>query len=360
MSTLAAPMPEPESVRPTPLSRRQRNGVVFGVFAVLFGLVFQYRILSLLNKLGIVNVTPLGTKFPLSLDLQHAPQWALPFLYTVDYVNAVWSATLLGLFIGGAVQAFLPELIRRHLGGNGFRQQFAGLIMGLPSMFCSCCAVGATAGLRASGAGRGAAMAYFVTAPALNTVTLILAFELLPVKLAVARLVLGVAAALGATYLASRLIPGKQEEEVCPVGPPPDTSVGEMLARWLAQTAAIARMVLPMLLLGFLLIGLLKTALPVEAVARSFGNGLLPTAAASLLGTLLMVPTFTEVLWVSEFTRAGMGEGPAVALLVVLPSVSFPSLWMLGKVLGSYRAAACLGLFVLVLGLAGGLLFSQF
>lgn len=353
-------MPEPESIRSATLSPRQRNGVIFGVFAVLFGLVFQYRILSLLNKLGIADVTPLGTKFPISLDLQQAPQWALPFLYTVEYVNAVWSATLLGLFIGGAVQAFLPGLIRRRLGGSGFRQQLAGLLVGLPNMLCSCCAVGATAGLRASGAGRGAAMAFFVTAPTLNVVTLILAFELLPAKLALARLALGLVAALGATYLASRLIPGKQEEETCPIEAPADRSVSEMLSRWLSQTAAIARMVLPMLLVGFLLIGLLKTVVPVETVAKSFGNGLLPTAAASLLGTLLMVPTFTEVLWISEFTRAGMGEGPAIALLVTLPSVSFPSLWMLGKVLGSYRAAACLGLFVLALGLVGGLLISQF
>lgn len=347
-------MPGPEGSRPSTL---RRNWVIFGVFAVLFGLLFQYRILSLLNKLGM-NVTPLGTKFPISLDLQQAPQWALPFLYTGDYLNTVWSATLIGLFIGGAMHAFLPDLIRRRLGGNGLNQHFGGLLIGLPNMLCSCCAVGATAGLRASGAGRGAAMAFFVTAPTLNIVTLILAFELLPVKLALARLVLGLAAAFGATYVAGRLTPDIREEGIVPAAAPADTSVSEMLSRWLRETGAIARMALPMLLAGFFLVGVLKAVLPVETIAKSFGEGLLPTAAASLLGTFLMIPTFTEVLWVSEFTRHGMGTGPAVALLVTLPAVSFPSLWVLGKVLKSYRAAACLGLFILALGLAGGLLFS--
>lgn len=336
---------------------RKRTVVLLSVFAALFALLFQYRLLSLLNRLG-ADVTPIGGKFPIVLDLQHAPQWALPFLYTADYLNAVWSATLLGLFIGGAIDTFLPNLIRRGLGGSGFRQHFAGVLLGLPNMLCSCCAVSATAGLRKSGAGVGSSLAFFVTAPTLNVVTVLLAFQLLPLKLAMARLLLGLVATIGVTYLVARLIPMKTAAAQPLAEAPHQESAGEMLQCWLSRTGRIARSVVPLLLVGFLLIGLVRTLLPIESIARSFGDGLLPTILSSAVGTVLMIPTFTEVLWVSEFTQHGMGTGPAVALLITLPSVSFPSLWVLGKVLNSYRIAASLGILILALGVVGGMLFS--
>lgn len=357
MSTVSTQITDPRGAGRAALSGPQRRLVIFGVFALLFAFLFQYRILSLLGRLGF-GVQPLGSKFPIDFALAQAPQWALPFLYTAEYLNLVWSATLIGLLMGGAVNAFLPDMIRRWLSGSGWRQQVAGVLVGLPNMLCSCCAVGATAGLRKSGAGRGAAMAFFVTAPSLNLVTLILAFQLLPVKLAIARLLLGIAAAFGVAYAASLII--KEKDPVADFCPPitVDYTVGQMLGRWLGQTAALARQVLPMLLLGFLLIGFLKSVLPFEAVARSLGEGAAPTAAAALAGGILMIPTFAEILWVSEFTRHGMGEGPAVALLITLPAVSLPSLWALGKVLNSYKAAFYLGLFVVALGWVGGLLVS--
>jgi hypothetical protein len=331
--------------------------VVAAIFTALFALLFQYRILSLLKKLG-ADVTPLGTKFPLVLDFQHASQWSLPFLYTVDYLNSVWSATLIGLCIGGAVDAFLPGWIHRRLGGGGFRQHLAGVLFGLPNMLCSCCAVSATAGLRRSGAGRGSALAFFVTAPTLNLVAILLAFQLLPLKLAMARLLLALAAAIGVTFLAARLAPE-------PVGaaPPPAEArntepPGALIRRWLNRTGRLARTVLPTLLAGFLLIGLLRTLVPVETLATTLGNSLPATLLASTVGTVLMIPTFTEVLWVAEFTRHGMGTGPAVALLITLPAVSVPSLWALGRVLNSYKAAAALGLLILALGVVGGTLFG--
>ena len=54
-----------------------------------------------------------------------------------------------------------------------------------------------------------------------------------------------------------------------------------------------------------------------------------------------------------------MGMGPASALLVTLPAVSFPSLWVLGRPFGSYRLAVSLGVSILLLGFAGGMLFSM-
>lgn len=339
------------------LRMRKQSGLVLFVFTSLFALLFQYRILSLLKRLG-ADVTPIGTRFPIVLDFHHAPQWLLPFYHTLDYLNAVWFTTILGLFIAGAAVAFLPNLLQNRLKGNGLAQQLAGMVLGLPNMLCSCCAAGAFAGLRKAGASLGPALTFFVTAPALNLVVILLAFELLPLKLAVARLVLGLVASIGAAYAVAKLVPVEDEPVPSSSRIQDEEPMAEMLRRWLGHTWDIAKAVIPLLLVGILLIGLFKTLFSFETIAMHLGNGLLPIALASAVGTILMVPTFTEVLWVGEFMRQGMGIGPAAALLITLPAVSFPSLWVLGKVVKSYKAAAFLAIFILGLGMVSGIAFS--
>ncbi len=335
-----------------------QTAVAVSVFLALFALLFQYRILSLLKRLG-ANVNPIGTKLPINLDFPNAPQWLLPFYHTLDYLNIVWFTTLLGLFIAGAMIAFVPDILFSRLRGNGLKQNFVAALLGIPNMLCTCCAASPLAGLRKAGASFGPALTFFVTAPALNIVVIILAFEMLPLKLALARLLLGVVAALGVTSVVAKLIPDTVEEYGPATESRREATIGQLMRRWLLSTWDVVRTVVPLLLAGMFVIGVFKTAFSFETVAKQFGEGIVPTLAAAVLGTVLMVPTFTEVIWVSEFTKQGMGIGPAVALLITLPAVSFPSLWVAGRVLRSYKVAVTLGVLILGLGVAGGAVFSM-
>ncbi len=340
-------------------SRTQKKTLVtLFIFAALLLLLFQYRILSLLNKLG-TNVTPIGTKFPIAFDFQHAPQWLLPFYYTLDYLNLVWFTTLLGLLIAGAAVTFLPDFIQTRLQGNGLRAHVAGMILGIPNLFCTCCAATTLPGLRRAGAGLGATLAFFVTAPALNIVVILLAFQLLPLKLALLRTFLGVVAAIGVTYVVARLYPSvRLESSISRCEVQEDKGIGDLFYSWVINTWENAKVAIPLLVLGILIVSVFKTVLPVETLVKNLGDGLMPTIVAAAVGTVVMVPTFTEVLWVGEFTKQGMGMGPAIALLITLPCVGLPSLWVLGRVFGSYRLATTLGIGIFVLGIISGILFA--
>lgn len=325
------------------------------VFGALFALLFQYRILALLKRLG-TDVTPIGTKFPLALDFQSAPRWLYPFYYALDYLNTVWFTTLLGLLIAGAVLTFLSDFVQTRLRGDGFREHLGGVLLGIPNMFCTCCAATTLPGLRKSGAGFGATLAFFITAPALNIVVILLAFQLLPLRLAIVRLVLGLVAAIGVTYVLARFYPSVPLAPTTPtVDAQGDKRPASLIWAWLSNSWDGAKAAIPLLIVGIFIISVLKTVVPVEVVIKNLGDGILPTVAASAIGSLLMVPTFTEVLWVGEFAKQGMGIGPAVALLITLPSVSLPSLWVMGRVFKSYRLAALLGIAVFVLGIIGGI-----
>ena len=325
------------------------------LFAFLFVLLFQYRWLSLLKRLG-EEVAPFGGKLPIVFELQNASPLLKPFLYTLDYLNTVWFTTLLGLFIAGAVTAFLPHLVQHWLAGNDWKAHLGGALFGLPNMFCSCCAVGTAAGLHRAGAGLSATLAAFVTSPSLNFVVLVLAFQLLPLPLALARLALGLIAALVVTFVIAKLAPQELRQSASLQMADDAGSAAQSVRQWLAQTWAITRAVLPVLVGGLFLIGVFKTFFSFEAIAKSLGNDALSVLLAAVVGTILMTPTFTEVLWVGEFMRQGMGTAPAVALLITLPAVSFPSLFALGRVIRSYRVAAGLGIFICGLGVIGGII----
>ncbi|MDP2727735.1 MAG: permease, partial [Dehalococcoidia bacterium] len=76
------------------------------------------------------------------------------------------------------------------------------------------------------------------------------------------------------------------------------------------------------------------------------------------LGTMVMIPTFTEILLVREFMGAGLSTGAAVAILISAPAVSLPSLIVVGSTLKDYKVPLLLGILIFLLGVVGGLLFA--
>lgn len=88
-------------------------------------------------------------------------------------------------------------------------------------------------------------------------------------------------------------------------------------------------------------------------------NGVPGIIAAAAFGTLLMVPTWTEIPIALSLLREGLA-GPAAALLITLPAVSVPCLVIVGAGTANYRAAALLGAFVFGIGALAGVWFAAF
>jgi len=73
-------------------------------------------------------------------------------------------------------------------------------------------------------------------------------------------------------------------------------------------------------------------------------------------GTLLMISTWSEIPMALQLIESGF-NGPAAALLVVLPPVSLPCLMLLGGALGRFRMVAVLAGAIALVGVVVGLLF---
>ena len=119
-------------------------------------------------------------------------------------------------------------------------------------------------------------------------------------------------------------------------------------------------MVTPLLFIGVLAAGFLLGRLEHEALIPSAwiegllgGNSLLTNFFASIAGAFMYFATLTEVPIIQGLMGAGMGKGPALALLLAGPALSLPSILVIARTIKWKKALAFLGLVVLFSTLAG-------
>ena len=136
------------------------------------------------------------------------------------------------------------------------------------------------------------------------------------------------------------------------------------LREWVESTWGFAKQILPLLLAGVLIAGFLLGRPGHEGVIPSLwverlvgGNSLFANFFASISGAFMYFATLTEVPILQGLMGAGMGKGPALALLLAGPALSLPSMLVIRSVLGTKKTAVYV---VLVVGLstAAGLFYG--
>ena len=135
---------------------------------------------------------------------------------------------------------------------------------------------------------------------------------------------------------------------------------------WLGQTWSFAKLILPLLLGGVLLAGFLlgrpghEGIIPSEWVGMAVGgNSLTANALAALVGAFMYFATLTEVPIVQGLLGAGMGKGPALALLLAGPALSLPNMLVIRGILGTEKTLVYCAL-VVVMATLSGVLFGMF
>jgi uncharacterized membrane protein YraQ (UPF0718 family) len=83
------------------------------------------------------------------------------------------------------------------------------------------------------------------------------------------------------------------------------------------------------------------------------GNGLFANFFAAFAGAFMYFATLTEVPILQGLIGAGMGKGPALALLLAGPALSLPSMLVIRSVLGTRKTIVYVGLVVLLSTVAG-------
>lgn len=144
-----------------------------------------------------------------------------------------------------------------------------------------------------------------------------------------------------------------------------NTGGGGMQA-WFASTWEFARQILPLLLFGVLAAGFLlgrpgeQGMIPSGWVATLVGgNSPQANLFASVVGAFMYFATLTEVPILQGLIGSGMGQGPALALLLAGPALSLPNMIVIHSVLGTKKTVAFISL-VIVLSTFAGWIFGAF
>lgn len=134
----------------------------------------------------------------------------------------------------------------------------------------------------------------------------------------------------------------------------------EEVRHWLNETWKLAKLIVPVLLIGVFFAGAIKALLPPTWVARFVGgNTVASNFIASFSGALMYFATLTEVLIIKVLMGLGMGRGPVLALLLAGPALSLPSMLAIQRILGTKKTFAYISLvvvFATITGLAFGAL----
>ena len=129
---------------------------------------------------------------------------------------------------------------------------------------------------------------------------------------------------------------------------------------WVQSTWGFMKQIFPLLGAGVLVAGFMlgrpgHPALIPEHYIVSLvgGNSLGANLFASLAGALMYFATLTEVPILQGLIGAGMGQGPALALLLAGPALSLPNMLVIGGVMGVKKTATFCVIIVVMSTIAG-------
>lgn len=134
----------------------------------------------------------------------------------------------------------------------------------------------------------------------------------------------------------------------------------EEILRWMEETWWFVRLIMPLLLVGVFIVGIIGFLLPEELIRNWLGgNGIIATFLATILGAFTYFATMTEAPFVHTLMQKGMGEGPALALLLTGPGLSLPNWLAIARVFGVKKALVYVPT-IIVLGTMMGWLYGNF
>ena len=321
-----------------------------------------------------------------------------------EYLSAhVITCLVPAFFIAGAIAVFISQgAILKYFGPQAKKwlSYSVASISGTILAVCSCTVLPLFGSIYKRGAGIGPAIAFLYSAPAINVLAIVYTARLLGYDLGIARaigaIIFAVVIGLIMAFIYRKEETAKDAQAFAMLDSDPEekslwqqaiffgTMVGILvfaasqnwiatgilmfilaiilwrwftrgeLKLWMKETFRFVKLIVPWLLAGVFVAGMIVVAVPEDVVSSVVGgNSLLSCFIASFLGALMYFATLTEVPIVRAFTDLGMGKGPTLALLLAGPALSLPNMLVIRKIMGTQKTLVYVALVVIMATLAG-------
>ena len=322
----------------------------------------------------------------------------------LEYLSAhVLTCLVPAFFIAGAIAVFISQgAVLRYFGPKARKvlSYSVASVSGTILAVCSCTVLPLFGGIYKRGAGIGPAIAFLYSGPAINVLAIVYTARLLGYDLGIARIVGALTFAAGIGLIMSfiyrkeeslkdatafdALLSDSEGKSLLQQGIFFATLVGILvfaasqnwivmgvllvvlavilwrwfsrseLGQWMRETLHFVRLIVPWLLGGVFVAGIITTFMPESVVATYVGgNSLLANFGASLFGSLMYFATLTEVPIIRAFTDLGMGKGPSLALLLAGPALSLPNMLVIRSIMGTRKTLTYITLVVVFATISG-------
>lgn len=317
-------------------------------------------------------------------------------------------------FIAGAIAVMISkESVLKYLGAGTKKivSYTVAAVSGTILAVCSCTVLPLFAGIYKRGAGIGPAVAFLFSGPAINVLAIVFSARILGFEIGFARAVaaISMSVVMGIIMAAIFRKEDGQRKEIKMIEAPKAQRpayitpiffillisillvgasgaiaiVPKLVAlyfmtvavllllmffytrdeakQWGYESFDLAKKVFPLLLIGVFVSGALfgepgvSTGLiPPRWIEWAVGgNSLVANFFASVVGAFMYFATITEVPIIQGLMNSGMGQGPALAMLLSGPSLSLPSMIVLGRVFGAKKTAVYVALVILISTITG-------
>jgi len=322
----------------------------------------------------------------------------------IEYLSLhVLTCLIPAMFIAGAIAVFVSQAaVLKYFGpkANKFLAYGVASVSGTILAVCSCTVLPLFGGIYMNGAGIGPATAFLYSGPAINVLAIVYSARLLGYDIGLARVIGAVSFSIIIGILMAVIFRKEERQkdaaafEMLPADP--DTKplwkqvvffailvgilvfaaskqwlvTGVLLAalgiilwrwfttgelkHWMLETWRFFRLIIPWLLIGVFIAGILKVLIPESVVTQYVGgNTLQGNFIASFTGMLMYFATLTEVPIIRAFMDLGMGKGPVLSLLLAGPALSLPSILVLRGIIGWKKTLTYVGLVVVMATITG-------
>jgi len=331
----------------------------------------------------------------------------------LEYLSVhVLTCLVPAFFIAGAIAVFISKgAILKYFGPKSKKwiSYSVASVSGAILAVCSCTILPLFAGIKKRGAGLGPAIAFLYSGPAINILAIVYTARLLGYDLGIARAIGAIVFSIVMGLIMSLIWVREERKKIgennnlfkaygdSSYSKPKYiriifflsllgilvfgaakmwiyagvslllliviVSIGykkKELVDWMKETGKLAWQIIPVLLAGVFIAGIIKYFLP-QSVVETWvgGNSLRANFLASIFGALMYFSTLTEVPIIRALMDLGMGKGPALTLLLAGPSLSLPNMIVIGRVMGIKKMLAYVTL-VITMATFTGIVFGYY
>ena len=316
---------------------------------------------AMAGEVVMADVLSFEAHFPVDAS---APMWRKIVNSTLNWILTNRQGMTFGVLLATLVLTLLQ--LRRQLSSyrSVFRDIFKGVLIGAPLGVCVNCAAPIAYGMRRQGMRKGTSLATMFASPTLNIIVLVMTFSLLPLYMAVTKVVATLLFLVLVLPLLVRFAdrdnaladstPALQAGKCdVPAGPEPWSVALRGLGGdlWRNFLFILVRTV-PLMFLAGLLGAAMANLIPFESLS-DWQVSFAAMTLVALLGAFAPVPIAFDVVLVQALLVAGLQPEFAMVLLFTLGVFSIYPLMLVAKML-SWRFSTMLFLCVTGVGVATG------